>query len=153
MIRPASKPEAETQLPRRVAHAMSLMERFSHAVYLFSLTDRHRHLTIADLDRMLAPPLRLGQTMLLWDGGRVVAYSSWAWMSDEASERFLTGAPIRAEDWRCGPNLWVVDAVAPFGHIRRIAYLYRDSFKPGKARWLRTKDGRKVEHYAQHLEA
>lgn len=132
---------------------MNLTEHFGHAVYLFSLSGRHRHLSVADLDRVLVPPVTLGQTVLLWDGGRVVAYSSWAWMSDAASERFLTGESIRAEDWRCGPNLWVVDAVAPFGHVRRLAYWYRETFKPGKARWLRTKDGRKVEHYAQSLEA
>jgi cytolysin-activating lysine-acyltransferase len=130
---------------------LNLTEQFGHAVYLFSLSDRHRHLTVADLDRSLVPALTLGQTMLLWDEGRVVAFSSWAWMSDEASERFLTGAAIRKEDWRSGENLWVIDAVAPFGHITKIARLYRDTFKPGKARWLRTKDGRKVEHYVKAL--
>lgn len=151
MIRLAHKPEVEARPSG--THTMSMTERFGHAVYLFTLSGRHRHLTIADLNRVLTPPVRLGQMMLLWEGGRVVAFSSWAWMSDAASERFLSGEAIRAEDWRCGPNLWIVDAIAPFGHIRRVAHTYRRLFSPGKARWLRTKDGRKVEHYAQHLEA
>lgn len=72
----------------------------------------HARYRVEECIRLVLAPLELGQAVIL---PAPLAYASWAFMSDEASERMRAGISPRAEEWRSGPNVWLMDVIAPMG--------------------------------------
>lgn len=90
-------------------------------VWLMSLSPQHKHLFLADLEWRVKPPLLLKQCRLVQRGGRPLAFVSWALISEEVMKRLqeTPGQRLRPDEWRCGNNLVVIDAVAPFGNAKQ----------------------------------
>ena len=40
---------------------------------------------------------------------------TWAFLSPDAERRFAAGETLRPRDWNSGPQMWVMDIVAPYG--------------------------------------
>jgi cytolysin-activating lysine-acyltransferase len=79
----------------------------------------HRTWSIADTERLILPPLALGQCLLIWDQGRVVAFASYARLTEEAEAGYLDGSrKLQPGDWNAGDRIWLVDVIAPYGHAR-----------------------------------
>ncbi len=88
----------------------------AHVVGLMLQSPAHKHLFLADLEWLVMPPLMLRQSRLFRKDGAPVGYATWAYLSDEAEDRFKNGARrMRPDDWKSGENLWLIDLVAPFG--------------------------------------
>ncbi len=97
---------------------------FGSLFYLASLTRYHRPRSLHDLFACFEPPLRLGQYKLFRSGGHPRAAITWAGLSPQAEYAFAVDhKALRPEDWNSGPSLWLVDFVAPFGHIDQIVPL------------------------------
>jgi len=115
--------------------------------WLMGRSPKHRHLFIADLEWLLAPPLALKQVRIFRKNkqadqnvasataqqseGTPVAFVSWAFVSDEADARLKSGViRLRPAEWRSGPHPWIIDVVAPFGGAdEAVAAVIRDVFK------------------------
>lgn len=99
----------------------------------------HRQWTIADLVRLVFPPLELEQAWVFLRGRKPVGYLSWAYLSVEAEEGYRSSMrPLQAEDWKSGNRLWYVDLVAPYGDLPEIvAYARKHAFPKGSGRFLR----------------
>jgi cytolysin-activating lysine-acyltransferase len=55
------------------------------------------------------------------DNGKVVGYVCWARLSPDVELRLLRGhIELHISEWNEGEVFWIVDLVAPFGHLRRI---------------------------------
>lgn len=130
-----------------------LERAFCDVVYLICRTHRAHRWRLNDLPRLVIPPLRLGQAHLFYERGRPLAYVSWAWLSGIASDGFEDGSRLlKAEDWRSGENLWIVDLFAPFGHVGKISRFLREELSPlaSTARSLRRdEDGTivRIQHW------
>lgn len=72
----------------------------------------HARYSVEECIRLVLAPLELGQAVIL---PAPLAYASWAFMSDEASARMRAGISPHAEEWRSGPNVWLMDVIAPMG--------------------------------------
>lgn len=72
----------------------------------------HARYSVEACIRLVLTPLELGQAVIL---PAPLAYASWAFMSHGASERMRAGISPRAEEWRSGPNVWLMDVIAPMG--------------------------------------
>jgi cytolysin-activating lysine-acyltransferase len=62
---------------------------------------------------------------------RVVAFWTWAFLAPDVEERLVRDPStiLHFSEWNEGPNLWVLDLVAPFGHlIDVIRFLQRGFF-------------------------
>ena len=81
----------------------------------------HRHLFLADLEWLVAPPLKLKQFRLFRRDRVPVAFVSWGLLTDEVEQRVVNGVwRLQPGDWKAGDRLWVVDVVAPYGGLDAI---------------------------------
>ncbi len=79
-------------------------------LWLFAQSREHAATPAAVLLARVLPALAHRQARLIRQGNEPVAFVSWARLSDEAEERWLTGAaPLRPQDWASGGKLWLVD--------------------------------------------
>lgn len=117
---------------------LSPPEAVGHMVGLCALNGIYRHWTIEDIGRLFIPPVLAGQYRLYLDQGLCIAFATWAYLSDEWSERVRVRYDDPApEVWRSGPHLWIVDMVAP-GIAPRITRdlqrtVFKDRTEPGFA--------------------
>ena len=92
-----------------------------HAVWLMTLSGLHRNWRIQDIERLVLPPIRLGQCRLYRNRKRVFAFATWAWLTEEAEEGYISETRLlQPEDWRAGRRLWIIDLIAPFGGVTKI---------------------------------
>lgn len=116
-------------------------------VALMAASPIHREWTVSDFGRLIVPPLLLGQHAIVRVNSRVVAWGSWALLDEEAEEGYVSGTrKLQASDWRIGDRLWIVDAVAPWGHARDLtAAMHAELTRRGMAgrtiRFRRNKGG------------
>ena len=65
------------------------------------------------------------------DDGRLIGYSTWAYLTPEVEERLLNDANfvMHASEWCEGEQVWIMDFAAPLGHARDLLLaLGRDVF-------------------------
>lgn len=99
---------------------------FGGVVALLAASPVHRGWTVADIDRLIVPPMRMGQFVTIRRRDQIVAYGSWALFGETAEDGYVTGQrKIQPGDWRSGDRLWAVDVVAPHGDVREIVALMR----------------------------
>lgn len=97
---------------------------FGSLFYLAALTRYHRPRPLYDLFACFEPPLRLGQYKLFRSNGHPRAAITWAGLSPQAEYRFAVDhKPLGPEDWNSGTSHWLVDFIAPFGHLDQIVPL------------------------------
>lgn len=67
----------------------------------------HKGWSDDEIVRLTLPAASTGQFALFDDG-----FLTWAWLSEEAQEAFITGhRKLQYLDWQSGNNLWVIDLV------------------------------------------
>lgn len=99
----------------------------SSAVLLMAETDLYKNHTVADLKRTLFPPVKLGQYRIYLKSGKPHAFVSWAYLSPEVREGFISRTrQLQPEDWNSGDELWFINFIAPYGGVRSII---RDLYK------------------------
>lgn len=87
-----------------------------HAAWLMSHSPLHRYFFLADLEWMLVPPVAQQQFRLWMGQGRPEGFATWALVDDAVEARLKAGHKrLAPNEWTCGPHLWLMDLVAPFG--------------------------------------
>lgn len=113
------------------------------AIWVLVHSPIHKHMFISELEWMLLPPIALKQYRIWVRSGVPVAYACWAHLSDEAEAAMKSGVRrVPAEAWASGPNLWLIDAIAPFGGRDEIlATLKNEVFGGRKVKSLQAAPG------------
>jgi cytolysin-activating lysine-acyltransferase len=91
--------------------------------WLLTQSPLHRGLAIGDIEWLVMPALIHRQFYIFRDGEKPVGLALWAKCGPEAEaklERGLLGPENRLtlEEWNGGPNIWLVDLIAPFADER-----------------------------------
>lgn len=113
----AAQQQSQQNAPRLSQAAAMLGE----VVWLLTRSDAHKHLFLTELDWLVMPALQLRQFRIWRHENQPVAFASWAYLSDEAAERFVAEAKsgrmgrIGPNEWKSGEALWLIDFVTPFG--------------------------------------
>lgn len=71
-------------------------------------------------------PISIGQYGILYERAdekavalMPVAFVTWAYLSKPAEVVFSNWLrPLHPTEWKCGPNFWLMDLVAPLGHAK-----------------------------------
>ena len=101
---------------------------FGQAVWLMTLSKGHRDLKIKQIEDLVTPAIFLQQFKIYSQGKRPVAFLSWASVSDDIKSRFDAGdRTLRAEEWRSGKHIVVVDCVSPFADRAEIEKQFWES--------------------------
>lgn len=101
------------------------------------------------LSRVIWPAMRAGRIQFYFDAdGRSAAYVVWARLPPATEVRLLAGEAVGTEQLLPGADgqLWVIDLVAPRGHVRAVLADLRDRvFGAERAvRYFRLKQGRRI---------
>ncbi|MBX9798745.1 MAG: toxin-activating lysine-acyltransferase [Burkholderiaceae bacterium] len=127
----------------------SRSEQYGFACYLMSVAPSHASRPIGSIATILYPAVQLNQIKFYFDDlGTPVGYIVWAYLADDVQQRyFQTGSfDLHLSEWNEGNSLWILDFVAPKGHLRYILRDLRDRLfrEDHSVRYARVKRGRKV---------
>lgn len=95
--------------------------RLGQIIWLCMNSDFHSQWRLALFVNNLIPPIQFNQFHLIFEKNRPVAYSSWAFFSEEAEFRYiLNPTAIRRSDWHSGDRMWFIDFISPFSQCYTI---------------------------------
>jgi len=124
---------------------MKLHTIIGEIINLMHFSQVHSGYTVADIGRVIVPPVLLDQYTLVRHDGRLVGYGSYALLSEEAETGFIAGTrKMVADDWKAGDRLWLMDVLAPFGHAATVTTALRaNALADGhsEVRFRRTRPG------------
>ena len=84
--------------------------------FIMSLCSRFKDMRLSDIQRLIIPPLKLGQYRIYNDEKVLTGFASWALLSDELSEEYKnTDYKLQVKDWNSGDNLWLINVLCPMG--------------------------------------
>ncbi len=141
------KPAAQIpQHPARVPLAdPGPAEVLGRITWLMLQSEQHKHLFLTDLEWRVLPPVLLKQFRLFRKDGAPIGYAAWALVDENTDQRLRKGeTKLKPEDWRSGPNLWLLDLIAPFGGDKMMLKELGEKVFKGKAfrTFMPGKDGK-----------
>ena len=84
--------------------------------YIMSQCVKFKDMRLGGIQRLILPPMRLGQYRIYNDKEVPLGYAGWALLSDELSEGYKNNTyNIQAQDWDSGNNLWLINILCPRG--------------------------------------
>ena len=83
---------------------------------IMSLCPTYADMRLKGIQRLIIPPLKLGQYKIYNDEEVLTGFASWALLSDELSEEYKnTNYKLQVKDWNSGDNLWLINVLCPMG--------------------------------------
>ena len=104
---------------------MNKNEDIKDAIRLYKEQEIWKHMTTKELAEYLIPCIALNQYHIFRYETTGVAYAitNWAFLSDEAQERFKKTGRLERFDWDSGKNVWHIDTIN--NHKGLINYIYK----------------------------
>lgn len=106
---------------------MQLHKAVVDCLYLFNQSEDHRLYTLSEFNHYCIFPLLHKKARLFYDGDKPVGYVSWAWLTEDETEQFLSEMWIPPEEVWKRPDiiddryqLWGIDFIAPYGHSTKV---------------------------------
>jgi cytolysin-activating lysine-acyltransferase len=104
--------------------------KLGYAAALLASIARRPHMPMPAAIRLLDVAIGFDQFKLYLTGyGRPVAYVAWAFLSHDVEQRITrTKSPLlHVSEWNEGSSLWIMDLVAPHGHLSFVLRDLRDA--------------------------
>jgi cytolysin-activating lysine-acyltransferase len=84
--------------------------------WLMTQSPRHKAIPLGDLEWLVMPAILLRQFRIFYKGEQPVGVALWALADELVAQRIDAGdRRLAAVEWKSGPNLRMVELVAPFG--------------------------------------
>lgn len=99
------------QPPKTVSHVLG------EITWLLSQSPIHKNMFIADLEWFVMPAILLEQFRLFpGPNGQPAGLITWGSISNDTEQRLREHkVRLAPHEWKCGPNLWLIEMVSPFG--------------------------------------
>jgi hemolysin-activating ACP:hemolysin acyltransferase len=102
----------ETIVPASsVADKMSLVGR---VITLMLDSEAYQSSSLYHIKKLLIAPIFKDQALIVVKDQKVIAYLSWAFLNEDAEQRFIAGQGLEITDWLSGDNIWLIDVISPF---------------------------------------
>ncbi|MEY8840518.1 toxin-activating lysine-acyltransferase [Cribrihabitans sp. XS_ASV171] len=85
--------------------------------FLAFRSSRHSRMSVGQLRTYLEPAIEFGQFRVFRFDDVPRAMITWAYMGPDSIRKLIEGAPLEPADWRSGPDLWVIDLIAPYRRL------------------------------------
>ncbi|MDM7930623.1 toxin-activating lysine-acyltransferase [Tabrizicola sp.] len=102
---------------------------YGDVLFLAMRSPRHAAVPIAQLRAAFEPPLALGQVRVFRFDDVPRGLFTWAWFSEDAERRYVTGEALAPGDWQSGDRHWLIDMISPYRGLT--ANLVRWIMTPG----------------------
>jgi cytolysin-activating lysine-acyltransferase len=95
-------------------------------VWLWTQSDKHRHMPLQALHHLLMPAIKTGQYILAsqhsGEQTQPVAYLAWANLDAKQEAHYVdNNNSLLPEAWNCGNRMWIIDWLAPTGQSQPFA--------------------------------
>lgn len=98
--------------------ALAKLPILGPALWLYARDPAKKFMFVGDIDWAILPPIVLDQCRLYTRGGLPYAFVTWALVSEAIGTRLRSEQPkIAPHEWQSGEEVWLIDAVAPFGQL------------------------------------
>lgn len=103
------------------------------ALWLYARDPVKKFMFLGDTDWAVLPPIVLDQCRLYTRSGLPYAFITWAFVNETVATRLQSAQPkIAPHEWKCGEEVWIIDAVAPFGQLEETLKELRETMFPGR---------------------
>jgi cytolysin-activating lysine-acyltransferase len=111
--------EAGPEAAAEAGGGITISHLLGEMTWLLTQSPLHRAFAIGDLEWLVMPALIHQQFYIFRDGDRPVGLALWAKCRPEAEAKLERGMiepenRLTLEEWNNGPNIWLVDLIAPF---------------------------------------
>ena len=113
-------------------------------VHLYRQFPKYDKFTYEQLVTMITPSLNLDQYQIHRVGTEDVGYTNWAFLNDIVEHRYKLTGKLKANEWNCGKNIWVIGVIAK-SHTLQIMKWVKDYFRDKievneSVKWIRADD-------------
>jgi hemolysin-activating ACP:hemolysin acyltransferase len=113
-------------------------------ISLYRQFDRYKDSNDTALFFHIIPSYQLKQYKIHKQGEEVIAFTNWAFLSDEAQNRFISTSKLEPNDWKSGNNVWHIDTIC-VKDLRKVMSWTKEHFKKilkvdQSLNWLRVSD-------------
>lgn len=113
--------------------ALAKLPILGPVMWLYARDPMKKYMFVGDIDWAILPPIVLDQCRLYTKGGLPYAFVTWAVVSQAVAERLRSSQPkIAPHEWKSGEEVWIIDAVAPFGQLEETLKELRENTFAGK---------------------
>ena len=122
-------------------------------VHLYRQFPKYDCYTYERLVTMITPSLNLDQYQIHRVGKEDVGYTNWAYLNDIVEHRYKLTGKLKANEWNCGKNIWVIGVIAK-SHAKEIMIWTKEYFKPKlevneSIKWIRSDDNFNIYRRSQ----
>ena len=78
---------------------------------LYRKFDRYKTYSDKDIFFNILPSYQLKQYKLHKQGDEVIGYTNWAFLNDDAQNRFISTSQLKPKDWNSGDNVWHINTI------------------------------------------
>ena len=121
-----------------------MFDEIKTIISLYRRFDRYKRYSDKELLFHILPSYQLKQYKLHKQGDEVIAFTNWAFLSDDAQNRFISIGKLNTKDWNSGNNVWHVDTIC-VKNIRKVMSWTKEHFRKilkvnQPLNWLRLDD-------------
>jgi hemolysin-activating ACP:hemolysin acyltransferase len=121
-----------------------MFDEIKTIISLYRRFDRYKRYSDKELLFHILPSYQLKQYKLHKQGDEVIAFTNWAFLSDDAQNRFISTGKLITKDWNSGNNVWHVDTICA-KNIRKVMSWTKEHFRKilkvnQPLNWLRLDD-------------
>jgi hemolysin-activating ACP:hemolysin acyltransferase len=121
-----------------------MFDEIKTIISLYRRFDRYKRYSDKDLLFHILPSYQLKQYKLHKQGDEVIAFTNWAFLSNDAQNRFISTGKIASKDWNSGDNVWHIDTIC-VKNIRKVMSWTKEHFRKilkvnQPLNWLRMDD-------------
>jgi cytolysin-activating lysine-acyltransferase len=106
---------------------MQLQRAVLDSLFLFNQSPDHRIYTLVEFNHYAIFPIMHSKARLFYEDDKPVGFVTWAWLTKEEGEAFLSETWVPDEEVYKRPDkidpdldLWCIEYIAPYGHVRPV---------------------------------
>ena len=121
-----------------------MFDEIKTIISLYRCFDRYKKYSDKDLLFHILPSYQLKQYKIHKQGDEVIAFTNWAFLNNDAQNRFISTTFLKPNDWKSGDNVWHIDTIC-VKNIRKVMSWTKEHFRKilkvdQSLNWLRIDD-------------
>jgi len=125
-----------------------LFDDLKAIVSLYRHFDQYKEYTDLQLLIHILPSYQLKQYKIHKQGDEVIAFNNWAFLSEDAENRYLATGILKPNDWRSGNTFWHCDVIC-VKDLEKVMSWTKTHFKNmlginKPIKWLRVSQDKKI---------